>query len=205
MFQKLSRKKSKREIQCCEPTSEYCIKERSRVTVFVCFNLTLALAVPFFISSLVTAFTIEPRDSSRDGRDSPNTTIQRPIKALMTTYGYALPDPNQPNRLSTWFRGGTIEVWDEEEDMQAWCDIFGNLPKRQLKEKAQLFGRKIKTGVCPASSMEEDGKLSFQMLKPVGGHGVAYADVVYLDETLRILRGNFGTLYVDCRIPFPDE
>lgn len=123
----------------------------------------------------------------------------------MTTYGYSLPDPEMPSRLSTWFRGGTIEVWDEEQDMEAWCNIFGNLPKRQLQEKAQLFSRRVKTGVCPASTMEPDGKLSFTLSKPVGGHGFAYADVLYLDETLRILRGNYGTVYVGARIPFPDE
>jgi hypothetical protein len=154
---------------------------------------------------LVTAFTIEPRDPSRDSRESPNNTVRKPIKALMTTYGYSLPDPNQPNRLSTWFRGGTIEVWDEELDMEAWEQVFGNLPKRPLKEKAQMFSRKIKTGVCPASSMEADGKLSYTFSKPFGGHGHAYADVVYLDETLRILKGNYGTIYVGARIPFPDE
>ena len=158
-----------------------------------------------FICSLVTAFTIEPRNASRDGRESANNAVQRPIKALMTTFGYSLPDPNMPNRLSTWFRGGTIEVWDEEQDMGAWSDIFRNLPQRTVKEKATPFTRNVRTGIAPAGSMEADGKLSYTLSKPFGGHGHAYADVIYLDETLRILRGNYGTIYVGARIPFPDE
>ena len=60
----------------------------------------------------------------------------------MTTYGYALPDPNQHNRLSTWFCGGIIEVWDEELDMEAWRNVFGNLPTLALKEKATMFRKK---------------------------------------------------------------
>jgi hypothetical protein len=152
---------------------------------------------------LITAFTIEPRDATHDA--SANSNVTRPIKALMTTYGYALPDPNQSNRLSTWFRGGTIEVWDEELDMEAWRNVFGDLPTPPPKEKATVFRHKMKTGVCPANSMEVDGKLSYTLEKPFGGHGHAYADVIYLDETLRILRGNYGSLYVSARVPFPDE
>ena len=63
----------------------------------------------------------------------------------------------------------------------------------------------MKTGVCPANCMEADGKLSYTLQKPFGGHGHAYADVIYLDETLRSLRGNYGSLYVSARVPFPDE
>lgn len=123
----------------------------------------------------------------------------------MTTYGYSLPDPEKPNRLSTWFTGGTIEVWDDVSDMRAWRSVFESLEKRPLKQKARLFTARLAVGASPAGEMEADGKMSYSMSRPIGGHGVGYADVVYLDETLRILRGNYGTVYVNARIPFPDE
>jgi hypothetical protein len=123
----------------------------------------------------------------------------------MTTFGYSLPDPEKPNRLSTWFTGGTIEVWDDVSDMRAWKSVFETLETRSLKQKARLFSARLAVGASPAGEMEGDGKMSYSMSRPIGGHGVAYADVVYLDETLRILRGNHGTVYVNARIPFPDE
>lgn len=117
----------------------------------------------------------------------------------------ALPDPKNPNRLSTWFTGGTIEVWDDSNDMAAWRNIFETPGKRSVGAKARIFSARLAVGASPAGEMESDGKMSYVMRRPIGGHGVAYVDVVYLDETLRIVRGNYGTVYVSARIPFPDE
>lgn len=117
----------------------------------------------------------------------------------------ALPDPKNPSRLSSWFTGGSIEVWDDSNDMSAWRNIFETPGKRSLKAKARIFSARLAVGASPAGEMEADGKMSYAMKRPIGGHGVAYIDVVYLDETLRIVRGNYGTVYVSARIPFPDE
>lgn len=152
--------------------------------------------------SIVTAFTIEPNSACT--AEYPNRNVQKPIKALMTTHGYALPDPNKPSRLSTWFTGGTIEVWDDVQDMAAWHRVFQSLPSRNLKAKARVISARLAVGVVEGQ-MEFDGKISYSMMRPIGGHGVAYADVIYLDDTLRILRGNYGTIHVSARIPFPDE
>ncbi len=46
----------------------------------------------------------------------------------MTTYGYALPDPDKPDRLSVWFSGGKMECGEPRgsEGFQAWKKIFGS-------------------------------------------------------------------------------
>ncbi|KAL7545742.1 hypothetical protein ACHAWF_009097 [Thalassiosira exigua] len=48
---------------------------------------------------IVTAFVIEPYSPSF-GPSSPNVVVREPIRGIMTTYGYALPDPDEPDRLS---------------------------------------------------------------------------------------------------------
>eukprot|EP00957_Ditylum_brightwellii_P167733 12769225-Ditylum_brightwellii.AAC.1 len=51
----------------------------------------------------------------------------------MTNYGYTLPDPRIPNRLSVWFTGGTIEVNDEEYDIEEWRRIFASSLEKSAK------------------------------------------------------------------------
>lgn len=96
-------------------------------------------------------------------------------------------------------------MWDDLTDMAAWQNIFETPEKRPLRAKARVFSARLAVGASPAGEMEADGKMSYVMRRPIGGHGVAYVDVIYLDETMRIVRGNHGTVYVSARIPFPDE
>jgi len=60
---------------------------------------------------IVTAFTIEPYSPSfgdMEERNHPNSIVHSPIRGIMTTYGYALPDPEKVDRLSVWFSGGKV-------------------------------------------------------------------------------------------------
>lgn len=157
---------------------------------------------------IVTAFTIEPENpaSEEDSHGSmthSNKGITRPIKGIMTTHGYVLPDPVIKNRLSIWFTGGSLEVNDDDVDLQEWARIFtpSNLPKRQLKQRAKLFAARALMGATPAGAMQSDGSISYEFKRPLGGHGSTYIDVLYIDDTLRVAEGNRGGLYVFVRIP----
>ena len=149
---------------------------------------------------IVAAFTIEPASASFP--DAPNKDVHRPIRGIMTTYGYSLPDPKVENRHSIWFTGGKIEPNNSEQDIFAWKRLFAlHPPKHSFGEKAKLLAVKLLMGATVPEKMDEDGSMSYAFTRPLGGHGMAYVDVVYLDETLRIVKGHRGTIMVFSRLP----
>ncbi len=148
---------------------------------------------------VVAAFTIEPPLASFP--DAPNKDVHRPIKGIMTTFGYSLPDPEVPNRHSIWFTGGRIEPNDDPADIVEWKRLFTLHPPRHTwGEKAKLLAVKLLMGATVPESMAGDGSMDFAFTRPLGGHGMAYVDVIYLDETLRIVRGHRGTIMVFSRL-----
>ena len=176
----------------------------------------------------VTAFSIEPASSLPlnycESHKCPNQAISQPIDGLLTTNGYVMDNPKQ-NRLSVWFAGGSIEI-DQESQLQQWKDVFesSNLVKAQAQKNSsskrlkpfwerrdrrkQSLASKLDLGIqlCEDGRMEEDGRLSYVITKPYGGHDVSYVDILYMDETLRIMKAYTGPIYVFARIPyFPDE
>lgn len=107
--------------------------------------------------------------------------------------------------MSIWFTGGTIEV---NEDHQRWHKVFDNpkLLKRTLKEQTRTLFAKDAMGAVVPQKMEEDGRMSYHLNRPMGGHDTAFVDILYLDETLRVARASSGVVYVFARVPFfPDE
>lgn len=121
--------------------------------------------------------------------------------------GYILPNPEKPNRITVWFTGGTIEV-NEDEDYKRWQKVFDNpkLPKRTFKEKTSNLFAKVAMRAVLSQKMEEDGRMSYHLNRPLGGHDTAYVDILYLDETLRIARASSGVVYAFSRVQyFPDE
>lgn len=70
-----------------------------------------------------------------------------------------------------------------------------------MQERAKLLAAKLLLGATVEEEMAADGSFSFELSRPVGGHGSAYVDVLYLDDTLRIMRGHHGSLYVLARVP----
>jgi hypothetical protein len=140
--------------------------------------------------NIVVAFKIH----SNDGES-------RPVQGVMTNYGYVLPDPNTPNRFTVFFTGGLLEP-NDETDVKEWKSIFGvDAPKRHLSERARLLAAKILLGASVSDTMEDDGGMSYFLKRPIGGHGSTYMDVLYLDETLRIMKAQTGTYYVFSRVP----
>ena len=139
-----------------------------------------------------------------DYPNAPNKAVRRPIKGIMTTYGYVLPDPSIPNRLSIFFMGGRMEANNDATDQKEWNRLFCNshqpLPKHNLGEKLRLLAASLLLGAKPPESVQEDGSMEFQFTRPLGGHGVAYVDVIYMDDNLRIVRGHRGTTFAFLRV-----
>jgi hypothetical protein len=153
----------------------------------------------FIHYSIVAAFTIEP--PSEEFPDAPNRDVHRPIRGIMTTYGYTLPDPNVPHRLSIWITGGRIEPNGSPEDVENWKRQFELHPAvHSLGEKAKLLAVKMLMG-AHMHPMEADGSMEYTFTRPLGGHGIAYVDTLYCDKSLRIVRGHRGTVFVFTRLP----
>jgi len=174
---------------------------------------------------IVTAFVIEPYSPSfGPSSSSTNSIVRSPIRGIMTTYGYALPDPENPDRLSIWFSGGKVECGESRRSpkFKVWKRIFGTAgatsgggggtsSKRKQRQSPQK--RTVREGVMVVAARllmgakgyndemdEESGEMGYTFSRPMGGHGKAYVDIVHLDEQTRVMRGHAGTLYVFTRV-----
>jgi len=117
----------------------------------------------------------------------------------MTTYGYCLPYPTG-SRLSVWFTGGCIEVGC---DIDRWRQVFDKktLPGRTLGQKGKLFVAKLLMGAEACDDMDENGKISYQLKRPLS----ANIDLAYIDGLARIMRGKSGAVYVFRRVQDAEE
>jgi hypothetical protein len=102
-----------------------------------------------------------------------------------------------------WFTGGTLEVQDENADLPEWKRIFDHRvkPDRNLKEKARLVASKVILGAELQDDLSDDGTMRYSLKKPIGGHGNIFVDVLYSDDSLRIVRGHLGAIMVLSRVP----
>lgn len=141
--------------------------------------------------------------------------MKKPLKGILTNYGYTLSDPCIPDRKSIWFTGGTIEPADNDlESIQEWKKIFSahgieasenpiefsskidvEGTENSEAETARDLASKIFLGAV-SEPMMENGTVGFHLMKPIGGHGHAYCDILYLDDEIRVMRGHSGSVYV---------
>lgn len=184
----------------------------------------------FVTCSIVVAFTIE---AGQTRRGTPPTSddefvVPRPIRALMTNHGYMVADPHVSGRSSIWFSGGSIEVQDEVNDLEIWRQLFDDslAPRRDMRATANLLAAKLLLGAYTTtqsngeSSSHRDHSqdehdvdldddtapsMSYFFKRPIGGHGEVYCDSLYEDETLRIMEGHRGSIFVFNRVPSPEE
>lgn len=160
---------------------------------------------------IAVAVTIEPgqdlKGNSRDKSDTDCYVVPKPIRGILTTQGYSIPDPNIPNRLSIWFSGGSFEVQDEEMDIDEWKKIFdqSSAPNRDLQEYANSLAARLLLGAHIHEKLEEDGTLRFDLKRPIGGHGSVFCDIIYTDDTLRIMHGHHDSVYVCVRVPDSEQ
>jgi len=161
---------------------------------------------------IVVAFTIEA-NQTRKGQPatSDESSIDRefvldqPIHGILTNHGYCVPDPDTPNRLSIWFSGGEIKVQNDEstKDLDRWRKVFdeSHAPRRDVREYARVLAAKCLLGAKLYKMDPEDGVLSYELKRPIGGHGQVYCDVLYCDDDLRIVQGHRGSIFVFRRVP----
>lgn len=183
--------------------------------------LTTACSFASSFRSLVISFTIEPHQNRRgESSKSPSHStetdyaVQRPIRAILRNHGYCLPDPTTPNRLSVWFCGGKLQpvidtdcdkVHSHEEGactLEEWKQAFDETlaPNRNFSEMARILAARIFLGAnLPQEMNPEDGSMMYSLQRPIGGHGSVYVDVLYCDETLRIIQGHHGSIFVGFR------
>ena len=152
------------------------------------------------IRSIVTAFTIEPHSPSFP-HDAPNRDVTRPIRGIMTTYGYIIPDPLTPNRYTVWITGGRLEPDATPANVTAWKDLFAaHPPQHTLTEHAKLLAVQWLMGATlPRVVDTTTGAMEYTFERPLGGHGITYLDNLYTDDSLRIWRGHRGTTFVMAR------
>jgi hypothetical protein len=119
----------------------------------------------------------------------------------MTTYGYTLADPKDSSRQSVWITGGRIEANNDPVDQAHWKQLFAQHPPiKSLGEKAKLLAVKLLMGATMPTGMNDDGSMEYTFTRPIGGHGMAYVDTLYVDGSLRITQGHRGTIFVFSRL-----
>ena len=151
---------------------------------------------PFY--SIIASFTIE--GSCETSSYVIPSQPREALHGIMINYGYCLPDPDYPDRKSIWFTGGTLEPADETR-LDEWKKVFGTKTGTTAatnegdEAKTKALASKILLGIVH-EEMNDKGIIGYHLNKPIGGHGLAYVDVVYMDEDLRIMRGHSGSVYV---------
>ena len=102
-------------------------------------------------------------------------------------------DPQVAERLRVTFTGGRMRR-AEETPLEAWRGVFARQDTRGMRKRdrfaawlaGRLFALRRPTGA------ESDGTVSYSMARAPTG----YLDVLYLDEELRITRGNRGSIVI---------
>jgi len=133
-----------------------------------------------------------------------------PFKAKMVTVGQIKPAKDKQGRdarLDVCFTGGTLspaEPTDEKMKVK-WLDVFGAAQtgrKRTIGSMLKNGLLRLMMGLRLPDSVATDGSVTFEMRKPPKG----YTDILYMDDKLRVTRGNRGSVVVVTRegpIPMP--
>ena len=127
---------------------------------------------------------------SREYRHKMKARVERYVRPK--TYGIYVP---HKTGLSV---GDMVDAPFDSE----WEDIFApeaTWKKKSWGESAKLLAAKMLLGADLPERMDDDGSMSYSLHRPIGGHGTTYVDVLYLDEDMRITRGNAGSIFVQVK------
>jgi hypothetical protein len=115
------------------------------------------------------------------------------IKGIVHNLGVC--KPFDETQLQVNFTGGILKP-HPSTNMADWQAVFGNQQKPSAtswKEKLMSGLLKLMFGLVPAKGMNpETGEIAFSMKRSPKGR----LDILYLDEELRITRGEKGTVLV---------
>lgn len=121
-----------------------------------------------------------------------------PFKANITTFGKIQPGRDKEGknrRLEVWFTEGQLKPAEGTDDafLKQWLDTF----RTAQKKKKRTLGSMLKNGLLRLmiglklpDSVADDGTISFKMDRPPHG----YTDILYIDDKLRVTRGNRGSI-----------
>lgn len=139
-------------------------------------------------------------------------TIHTPkgdLPATMCHSAIAYVMPEHPDRLGVTFRGGslapTYAVSSDPELLALWKEVFEHAYSKAEKERSFMssvlqfvFKKVFQLSTPTDDDLEDNDKhaVSFAMKRSPRG----YLDVLYLDEDIRITRGNRGTIIVVERV-----
>jgi hypothetical protein len=114
------------------------------------------------------------------------------------------------NRLGVTFVGGTMcpaqSVRDDSTKLALWKEVFAGAYTKADAERSYLSSLmlyvfkwmfKLTTPTDEDAAMSSESAVSFEMRRCPHG----YVDIIYLDEDMRITRGNRGTIVIVERAP----
>lgn len=124
------------------------------------------------------------------------TTVDENTSTLQgIVHNFGVCEPASDNTLQVKFTGGALAPKNQTQ-MQAWQATFGEQSKpanRGLKEKLMAGVLRMMFGIVPPQEMDRTtGRVSFKMKRSPKGK----LELLYLDEELRITRGERGTVLV---------
>ncbi|CAM9957181.1 unnamed protein product, partial [Ectocarpus sp. 12 AP-2014] len=135
-------------------------------------------------------YAISTRWVARDGSG---------LRGRVEISGTCWEDPSIPERVLVRFSKGSIEP-DEGQDLDAWRKVIGVRDIEGTKDEGLLSTLKEKAARLmlkgPADDLGPRGELSYEMKRSPKG----YLDIIYLDEEMRVTRGQQGALVVVDRV-----
>ena len=124
------------------------------------------------------------------------------LPAILRNEAICYENPDIPNRLMVSFTGGTLmpaeEVRKDPARLKLWAETFEGAYKKADEERSyvgRIFQYIIKL-LLGLTLPSDDDQLKHSFHFDMKRSPVGYLDVLYLDEDLRITKGNRGTVVV---------
>jgi len=88
---------------------------------------------------------------------------------------------------------------DSETDQAAWKRFFDGNTKSSSSSSFQTIAKHLppllRRGAESACTFDESMQ-QYTFDTPLGGHGKVFVDILYMDDSLRIVRGHLGSIFV---------
>lgn len=159
-----------------------------------------------FTYDIILDLIIHTPSDEDSNNDQHNGIQDSDIEAIMHNTAICYPSPDIDNRIMVTFTGSSLTPKNKNDKAMGlkWNKNFANAYRKADVERT-VFGRLLRGGLkwflgmtfpSDADSSDEEHVFSFEMKKPMTG----YLDILYLDEDVRITKGNRGTIVVADRI-----
>ncbi|EOD18520.1 hypothetical protein EMIHUDRAFT_458921 [Emiliania huxleyi CCMP1516] len=122
-----------------------------------------------------------------------------PLAATMENVAECTPVDGNPGRMAVKFGGGCLRPADGAPS-EAWRDTFaapGSSADLSRMQRFQLWVARRLFGLRRAEEVTADGTMTYEMPRAPEG----YLDILFLDEDLRVTRGNRGSIVIAERLP----